>query len=72
MPTQTHPRSKLAGDVFDRVKDVLDAVEASRWMFTGNAALDGASSIQALKAGRVADVQRAFLELNQGNQSCAR
>jgi len=60
MPTQTHPQSRVAGDIFDHVKGILGAVEASRWMFTGNAALDGSSPIEVLKRGGVDDVRRVI------------
>jgi hypothetical protein len=60
MPTQTHPQSRVAGDIFDLVKRTIGAVEASRWMFTGNAALDGASPLEVLKCGDVDDVRRVI------------
>ena len=60
MPVVTHPLSPIASDLFDLVAARIGVVKASFWMFAGNAALDGASPIQALKAGRVDDVKRAI------------
>lgn len=51
MPTQTHPQSQLAGDLFDFAKDRIGVVEASRFMFSGHPAFGDRSPIQLLKAG---------------------
>lgn len=66
MPTQTHPTSRVAGDIFDIAIAKIGVIAASRFMFVGNPALDGSSPIEALRAGRHDAVSRVILDLLQG------
>lgn len=61
MPASTHPKSKLAGDLFDLVAAKLGAVAASRFMFSGNDQLNGRSPIEALKAGDNEQVKQVVM-----------
>lgn len=66
MPTQTHPRSAYAGTLFDRAVKALGSVVAgTRWMFSGQPELKGASPIQALIDGRDADVEAALTAIER-------
>lgn len=66
MPTQTDPRSALAGDLFDLACRRLGSVVAgSRWMFSSQPELAGCSPIQALKAGKIDDVKRALMAVSE-------
>lgn len=63
MPTETHPQSRLAGELFDLAIRKIGVVDGSRFMFSANPYLDGTSPIEALKAGRDDAVKRAILNL---------
>ncbi len=63
MPTQTHPRSRIAGELFELATRMVGSAEASRFLFCGNAGLGGSTPIQALTAGYDDDVKRAILKL---------
>lgn len=68
MPTSTHPKSRLAGALFDLAAQKLgSAVAASRWMFSGNSSLAGRSPIEALKAGDDDSVKHAMTHIGGNN-----
>ena len=65
MPVHTHPLSRSAGTVFEDAVARLGPGVASRWMFRGNAELDGLSPLQAIKACKIDAVKSVLFELGK-------
>lgn len=61
----TSPKGLIAANIFDQVKEALNIVQASQWMFTPNAWLDGRTPIGAIREGDAELVERAVNRLKE-------
>ena len=59
MPLDIHPKAISHGALYGYLRDKVGAVKASRWLFSGCEALHGMSPLEAMKAGKLEDVEYA-------------